>query len=143
MMKYLCNTLFSCLKQCKIYSRISFLLRTLCPILFLLLVFDSQRFQAKKSMWEDSALIFLFHLHPSLGYHCTTRIQQTSTAGVTSLFSVHKRYKLGPIFLRTVSMSTLYLYTALRGQHRSSLFALRVEANFLFQFDGPGFRTEL
>ena len=59
-----------------------------------------------------------------------------------SLFSVHKRYKLGPIFLRTVSMSTLCFHTALRGQHQSSLFALKVETHFLFQFDGPGFRTE-
>ena len=79
------------------------------------------------------------HFDLSLGYHCTKRMQQTSTADV---MSVHKRYKLSPIFLRTVSMSTLY-HAALRGQHRSSLFALEVETNFLFQFDGPGFRTEL
>ena len=70
-------------------------------------------------------------------------MQQTSTADVISLFFIHKRYKLGPIFLRTVSLSTLYFHTALRGQHRLSLFALKVERNFLFQIDGPGFRTEL
>ena len=34
-------------------------------------------------------------------------------------------------------------HTALLGQHRSSLFALKVETNFLFQFDRPGFCTEL
>ena len=73
----------------------------------------------------------------------TARMQQTSTADVMSLFSVLKRYKLCPIFLRTVSMPTPYFHTALRGQHRSSLFALKVEANFLFQFDGHGFRIEL
>ena len=88
-------------------------------------------------------MIFLLHIHPSLGYHCTKRMQQTSTADIMSLFSVHKHYKLGPIFLRTVSMSTLYFHTALRGQDRSSLFALKVETNFLFQFDGSGFRSEL
>ena len=48
-----------------------------------------------------------------------------------SLFSVHKHYKLDPIFLRTVSMSTLYFHTALWEQHRSSLFALKVERNFV------------
>ena len=48
-----------------------------------------------------------------LGYHCTKRMQQMSRADVMSLFSVHKCYKLGPIFLRTVSMSTLYFHTAL------------------------------
>ena len=94
-------------------------------------------------MWEDSALIFLLHIHPSLGYHFTWRMQQTSTADVMSSFSVHKRYKLGPIFLRTVSMSTLYFHTVLLGQHQWSLFALKVETNFLFQYDGPGSRTEL
>ena len=80
------------------------------------------------------------HFDLSLGYHCTKRMQQTSTADV---MSVHKRDKLGPIFLCTVSMSTPYFHTALQGQHRSSLFALKVETNFLFQFDGLGFRTEL
>ena len=84
-------------------------------------------------------MIFLLHIHPSLGYHCTKRMQQTSTADVMSLFSIHKRYKLSPIFLRTVSMSTLYFHTALRGQHRSSPFALKVKTNFLFQFDGLAF----
>ena len=99
--------------------------------------------QAKTPTWEDSALIFLLHIHPCLYYHCTKCLQQTSTADVMSLFFVHKRYKLGLIFLRTVSTPTLYFHTALRGQHRSSLFSLKVETNFLFQFDGPGFRTEL
>ena len=132
-------------------------LRTLHPLLLLLsrfwpaeisavfsAPFCSQDFaQVKTTMWEDSALIFLLHIHQSLGYHCTKRMQQTSTADVMSLFSVHQRYKLGLIFLRTVSMSTLYFHTALPGQHQSSLFALKVETNFLFQFDGPGFRSEL
>ena len=35
-------------------------------------------------------------------------MQQTSTTDVMSLFSVHKCYKRGPIFLGTVVMSTLY-----------------------------------
>ena len=69
-------------------------------------------------------------------------MQQTSTADVMSLFSVYKRYKLGPLFLRTVSISILYLLLCEDNTDRA-FFALKVETNFLSQFDGPGFRTEL
>ena len=70
-------------------------------------------------------MIFLLHIHPLLGYHCIKCMQQMSTAEVMSLFSVHKRYKLGPIFLRTVSMSTLYFHTALRRQDNAKTTMLK------------------
>ena len=77
-----------------------------------------------ESHTEDSALIFLLHIHPSLGYHCTKCMQQVSTADVMSLFSIHKCYKLSPIFLRTVSMSTLY-FTLLCEDNTDRAFLLK------------------
>ena len=94
-------------------------------------------------MYEDSALIFFSTdtrlLAITVQNACNKRVH---AADVMYLFSVHKRYKLGLIFNVNLIFSHCFVRTTRSTPIEPFCFEGWNKFSVLFQFDGPGFRSD-